>query len=156
MLYKIINDIIRFFQGTVERPSPSDIIPKQNISFDENEGCIKISLRNINIPLTKEPVVWYPDIPDTNSMDGVFDYGNNNILIAGADEIDHKILIDNLMVGDIAVFRTPTMYAIHRIIEIDTDGEGRYFRFKGDNNASTDLGRIRDSQIEWISVGVIY
>jgi hypothetical protein len=102
------------------------------------------------------PKVWIPMIPDTNSMDGCFDYGNNNILIAGADSIEHKKLIDFIKVGDIAVYRSPSIYAIHRIVEIGNDKEGKYFRFKGDNNSIMDKDKVRESQIEWVSIGTIY
>jgi succinate dehydrogenase/fumarate reductase flavoprotein subunit len=89
-------------------------------------------------------------------MDGVFDIGNNNILIAGANRLDHQALIDTLIIGDIAVYQIPQTCAIHRIIGIKNDGVGRYFKFKGDNNTSSDPYKIRDSDIKWISIGTIY
>lgn len=144
--------LLKLFTGTVERPSPGDWMQESAVQT----WATTLPWQDLNVPLSQKPKIWVPMIPDTNSMDGVFDFGNNNILIAGADADDHKKLIDNLLVGDIAVFRTPTMYAIHRISGIDTDGNGKYFKFKGDNNASTDPDKVRDFQIEWISIGVIY
>ena len=141
---------------TVERPSPSDIVMETGILGDNYAAKVIIDLRQLNIPFSRQPRIWIPPIPDTNSMDGAFDIGNNNILICGADPTNQTIMLDFMKVGDIAVYRTPTAYIIHRIIEIGTDGEGRYFIFKGDNNSGEDHGRIRDSQVEWLSIGIIY
>ena len=144
----------KWFTGTVERPSPSDIVPEGSIKVVDNN--IIVDLARLNIPLENPPKVWIPPIPDTNSMDGAFDYGNNNILIAGADEQDHGRIVNFLKVGDVAVYRTPNSYIIHRIVKISSDSQGRFFKFKGDNNASEDPDKVRDSQIEWLSVGAIY
>ena len=138
-----------------ERPSPSDWLPQDAI-----ENWVKDlpweKLRVGFLGLSQEPKVWIPMIPDTNSMDGVFDYGNNNILIAGNIPEDHLKIINALMVGDIAVYKTAKTYAIHRIVDIGNDGLGRYYRFKGDNNAVKDPERVRVYNIDWISIGTIY
>ena len=143
-----------FGQSGIERPSPSNIVKEENITVDGNK--IIISLENLAIPLTKTPKVWIPMIPDTNSMDGVFDAGNNNMLISGTCPEDQQLLVSALVVGDVAVYKTETMYAIHRIIEMGEDKEGRYFHFKGDNNSGKDPDKVRDNQIQWVSIGVIY
>ena len=156
------------FTAGMDKPSPSDIVPRSSITtIDSN---IVVSLAKLNIPLTKTPKIWIPEIPDTNSMDGIFDFGHNNILIAGADKKEQKILVDSLMVGDIAVYRimqnpddkpedfskSHKSYSIHRIIEIGSDNEGRYFKFKGDNTPVKDPYEARDSNILWVSIGTIY
>ena len=144
----------KFFRGTVERLSPSDWLPKSAvITWAE---FLPWKSLNIGTQLSTRPKIWIPMIPDTNSMDGVFDFGNNNILIAGASQSDHKIIVANISEGDIAVFRTASIYAIHRVIKIGNDTHGKYFRFKGDNNFSTDPDMVRESEIEWVSIGVIY
>ena len=140
--------------GTFERPSPGDWVPSVAISVSDDK--IIIDLKRLNLGLDETPIVWIPEIPDTNSMDGVFDIGNNNILIAGRNDADQEKLVESLRVGDIAVYKTPSMYAIHRIVEINEDGEGKYFRFKGDNNASKDPDKVRPNQVTWVSVGTIY
>lgn len=152
------------FKSTSEQPSPSDIVPEGSLSMAAGDKLlVNIDLAKLNIPFTKPPKAWIPMIPDTNSMDPVFDYGNNNILIAGADPENQKILVDFLKVGDIAVYRIPSdpgqpalAYDVHRIVKIGQDKQGRYFRFKGDNNSSTDSYIVRDDNIQWLSIGVIY
>ncbi len=137
----------------VERASPSDFIPEQAVIA----WVDYLPYESMNIGLKQKPKVWIPMIPDTNSMDGVFDYGNNNILIAGADEADHKTLIDFISVGDVAVYQASNGgLIIHRIVKIDNDSSGKYFRFKGDNNIIEDSDKVRENQIQWVSIGTIY
>ena len=155
-MYYWIQSLLKMFTGTKERPSPSDILPRSSIIIGADS--IEINLKALNIPFSLTPRVWIPLIPGTNSMDGAFDYGNNNILIAGADDTDHKKMIDFINVGDVVVYQ-PTWFdrlVIHRIIKKGIDKEGRWFKFKGDNNATSDPGLVRDSQIKWLSIGVIY
>lgn len=142
------------FGTTTEKPSPSDILPTQGIQVAGN--TILLNLGCLNIPLTKPPKVWIPEIPDTNSMDGAFDIGHNNLLIAGATEEDQKVIVNFIKVGDVVVYLHPHFYAIHRIVEIGNDADGRYFIFKGDNNPTHDPYRVRDEHIQWLSIGTIY
>ena len=151
----IIDWLKRLF-GTFEQPSPSDIVPKGSINQYDIEGKVEINLRKLNIPFTEPPKVWIPDIPNTNSMDPAMDYGHNNILIAGADEENQSIMVDFVKVGDIAVYRTARLYAIHRIARIGNDDQGKYFIFKGDNNPVADPDRVRENQILWLCIGTIY
>ncbi len=157
------NWLSNVFKIGLERPSPSDIVPETSITIYEALGQVIINVAKLNIPFIKSPKVWMPSIPDTGSMDPGFDFGHNNILIAGADELDHLRLINFLKVGDIAVYRIPPdyslsaeIYAIHRIVEIGKDSEGRYFRFQGDNNAVKDQYKVRDENILWLCIGTIY
>ena len=154
--YYILQAVLKFFTQTIERPSPSDIVPVSAVKVEGD--TIKINLKALNIPFSLTPRVWIPLIPGTNSMDGAFDYGNNNILIAGADATDHEVMIDFIEVGDVVVYNSPSRDCaiIHRIIQKGEDAEGRWFRFKGDNNASADPEKVRDSQIKWLSIGTIY
>lgn len=163
------NWLKRIFTSGLEKPSPSDFIQETGILLDNYSAKIIIDLHQNNIGLVKQPKVWIPSIPDTNSMDPGFDFGHNNILIAGADELDHKRLINFIKVGDIAVYRMTNLidspgdfskpysfYAIHRIVEIGKDSEGRYFRFQGDNNAVKDPYKARDKNILWVAIGVVF
>lgn len=160
----------KIFTGTIERPSPSDIIPEGNITIIQQPAGVMIKLTNLNIPFAESPKVWIPPIPDTNSMDPSMDFGHNNILITGVNETDHTQLVDFLKVGDIAVYRIMVkpadepndfsksykIYAIHRIVEIGKDNEGRYFKFRGDNNAGKDPYKARDRNILWVCIGTIF
>jgi len=146
-----------FKPSGAERASPSDWVLKNSITV--SNGVVTIDLNKLNVSLSKTPLVWVPEIPDTNSMDGAFDSGNNNILIAGANPDDHKKIIDFINVGDIAVYESRNPYfplIIHRIIEIGQDGQGKYFIFKGDNNNAPDTGKVREPQIKYFSIGTIY
>jgi len=142
--------------GTIDVPSPSDIVPKANIIHWEIKNNVEINLNELNIPFTKPPKVWIPEVPDTNSMDPGFDFGHNNILVAGIDEKNQKVMVDFLKVGDIAVAQSDKFYFIHRIVEIGIDSEGRYFRFKGDNNYAQDPYKVRDTHIKWLAIGTIF
>jgi len=160
----------KLFKSGLEKPSPSDIVPETSITVYEALGQVVINVAKLNVPFTKLPKVWMPGVPDTGSMDPSFDFEHNNILIAGADEVDHQKLVDFLKVGDIAVYRvmeSPTddlndfskahkIYAIHRIMEIGKDSEGRYFRFQGDNNAVKDPYKVRDNEVLYLCIGTIF
>jgi len=143
-----------------EIPSPSDIVPKDSISIIDTN--VVIDLTKLNIPFTKSPKIWIPDIPDTGSMDPNFDSEHNNILIQGADEPNQKILVDWLAeqtekeFHNIAVYNNNHLYAIHRVIGVAYDKEGRYFTFKGDNNPTNDPYPVRDFHIQWVSIGTIF
>ena len=151
--------LTRLFQSGRDKPSPSDIVPETSIEVKQSrdELQVHIDLMRLNISLVNQPKVWIPPIPDTNSMDPGFDYGHNNILIAGADEADHGRLLNFLKAGDIAVYEIDASRPIiHRIVEIGTDGQGRFFRFQGDNCASKDPYQVRDAQIRWLCIGTIF
>lgn len=138
-----------------ERPSPQDWIPESHIIHDSSMNRVVICLNSLG--LQDKPKVWLPYIPDTNSMDGVFDFGHNNILIAGDNLQDYETLISRLKIGDIAVYNVnPSLSIIHRIVKIGQDEEGIYFTFKGDNNNESDPYKVRPENITWISIGVIY
>jgi hypothetical protein len=161
----------KIFTGTIERPSPSDIVPLDSIRVvAADKLSLIIDLTRLNILFAKPPRVWIPDVPDTNSMIPNFDHEHNNILIAGADEWEHFKLIDFLKVGDIAVYRimensedNPNdfskphrFYAIHRIVSVRKHNGAREFKFKGDNNTAADPWWVKEKEILWVSIGTIY
>mgnify|MGYP001558852107 CR=1 FL=1 len=172
----------KFFGGTVERASPPDIIPKtgiQTMCFDKVCQVI-IDYSRLNIPFTRHPnLIPIMDIPDTNSMDGYMDIGHNPLYIEPANEANHKIMLDWLeeqfyntkgMLAADCVYRVmanpqdnpkdfsrPALfYAIHRIKDIGQDKDGRFWRFKGINNSSTDPYKVRDRNIFYLNTGVIH
>lgn len=163
----------------VERPTPSDIFPTGNIKITA-DGDIKIKLDNSHIPFTKKPIIQgIMEIPNSNSMDGVMDYGHNPLYIMPADEANHQILVDwlaneYLVSGGLnandCVYRIMAddndepsdfsaahiAYIIHRIYGVNEDSEGRYFTFMGVNNHKPDSYKVRDKNILYFNGGVIY
>jgi hypothetical protein len=163
--------LVRLIHGNTEIPSVPDIVPEDSISIVDSKLMVDFSY--LNIPFTRSPKI-YPKvmIPDTNSMDGIADYGNNFIYIEPADEENHKIMVDwiaqkwldskGLDTCD-CVYRIPRdwskpaqVYAIHRIKKVAFDNHGRYFIFKGVNNLWSDPLPARDENILYLSAGVIY
>jgi len=63
-----------------------------------------------------------------------------------------------LSVGDIAAYSSDFADGtiIHRIVHIGNDEQGKYFVLKGDNNPTSDPGRVRFSQIKSVVVAIIY
>ena len=84
----------------------------------------------------------------TGSMKPVLDVGSNGIRIEPQSD-------EEINVGDIISFKQSGDLIVHRVIEKGTDREGVYFITKGDNN-SVDDGKVRFSQIKYITVGVIW
>ncbi len=160
MLQAIIDFFSRLFRGTPgqERPSPGDWQPEAGISYDQSTGVLAIDLMKLNVNLSAPPVVILPGVPNTNSMDPVFDEGNQNILIQGANGPDMDALRKALKVGDVAVYVDGQGgYIIHRISRIYWDGQGQVLRFMGDNNAGIEDEQIvRLENIAYVSIGAIY
>lgn len=165
--------------STREVPSIADIVPSTSIDVDDQTGMIKIDTNHLNIPFTiRTHLVPLMEIPDTNSMDGLFDTGNNNLLIQPANKENYQILVDwlaqtwleskglqtadcvyRVMVNEfddpLDFTRASLIYAIHRIIKVGTDSKGRYFIFKGTNNPGNDPWKARDRNILFLNVGTI-
>ena len=169
-----ITDLLKGF-ATTEIASPSDIIPKGNITVNQWDDTAEVVIDYLtsNIPFTKPPhILPILSIPDTNSMDGLMDYGHNPLYIVAADEENHKILCDWLadewtkskgMLANDCVYRIPPdfsqpaiHYSIHRIHKVGMDAKGRYWKFKGINNSIIDAPTVRDENILWLNTGVIF
>ncbi len=121
--------------ATVDRPSPRDIIKPENIEQRESLGTVTITGLN---------GIWVTGVADTNSMDGLLDYGHSVILISEFDR-------DDLRVGDIVVFQGNKGRIIHRIVSI-----GKHIRTRGDNVAFKDPYKLKKEDIEYLCVGIIY
>lgn len=139
----ILSRIRLFFQGTVDVPSPRDIIKRHQIYWNDNEGTITIH--------GIKGYVWITGVADTNSMDGLLDYGHTVLLIKEFDK-------SQLAVGDIVVFQPleNAQQIIHRIVEIKEDAYGRWYRTKGDNCYARDPYILRDGHIKFLCIGIIY
>jgi len=117
--------------------APSDKITQNNIEIYEDKVIIKIE----NASLSK--------YAGTQSMVPVFDTGANGIRIIPESEKCIKL-------GDIVTYESDNgNLIVHRVIEIGEDDEGTYFIVKGDNNLFSD-GKIRFSQIRYITIGILY
>ncbi|MDP1615045.1 MAG: hypothetical protein Q8L68_04540 [Methylococcales bacterium] len=131
----------KLFIGTIDVPSPRDLIPQNNIVYLEDKELIVIS--------HIKPKVWLTTVLDTNSMDPLVDAKHTCILISSFKKSD-------LAVGDIIVYWDGHQDIIHRIIKIDEDEAGRRYKLKGDNCFQADNFIVRDFQIKWLLIGVIY
>lgn len=147
-----------------ELASPSDIVPLAGI-YHDGEGVVTVDLRKLNIEgLSSYPSVWIPEVPDTGSMDPVFDAESNNILIAGRTPEDRARIARAVKLGDIVVAHDPPgeniregdYYVIHRVWQIGSDELGVYYVLKGDHNTTDDGVKVRPEGILWLSVGTIY
>lgn len=139
-----------------ERPSPGSWMPNEAFGYDPATSIFSIDFKSLQTKfrLSQPPLFAWNAVPNTNSMDPVFDAGHLNILISGATPEDHAKLVTALQVGDIAVYSLDgTSYIIHRIIKISS---GKY-SFAGDNNSGVvDKPDVRADQIKFISLGTIY
>ena len=88
------------------------------------------------------------DYSGSGSMKPLFDEGANGIRIVPSDESE-------VGVGDIVSFRFDGIPVIHRVVEKGIDGNGVYFVTKGDNNLVDD-GKIRFSEIEYVTIAVVF
>ena len=115
---------------------PSDRISEQDIQILPDKIIINIEDTSIS------------RYADTGSMIPTIDRGANGIRIVPKTEED-------IGVGDIITFEQDSMLIVHRVVEIGEDSQGTYFITKGDNNAFSD-GKIRFSQIRYLTIGVLY
>lgn len=140
-----------FFKAPQEQASPSDTILESQISVYKNRA--EISFLN---PETQDEWLVNMDLSDaswsrftdTNSMDPVFDIEANTIRM--------KVPAESLQIGDIVSYQNGNSIIIHRIVHIDEDEEGLYFIMKGDNNPTSDPGKVRTNQILGKVVAIIY
>lgn len=171
--------------GTIERPSPSDIVPTRSIVVDNSSHEVEISFGVTNLPFVEPPeILPVYEIPDSNSMDGVMDAGNNPLYIRPSNINDyfamwnwlerefkkgyHNDCVYRIMVNEIdkpddftrlpngELAKPHKFYAIHRIVNCGWDKKGRWWHFKGFNNPTRDPFTVRDRNILWLNAGVIY
>lgn len=144
-LLEASTNLIKYiFRNASERPSPRDIIKRHQIYWNETEG--RITIHGI------KGYVWITGVADTNSMDGLLDFGHTVLLIKEFDK-------SQLQVGDIVVYQPTERYAnkiIHRIVKIGEDKEGRWYKTRGDNIATSDPYKLRNQHIKFLCIGIIY
>ncbi|MFH1589043.1 MAG: hypothetical protein ABIB43_00555, partial [archaeon] len=127
------------FDSSPERDSPSDWIKENQIEVYSDR--IIIDLKNAE----------WATFTNTNSMDPIFDETSNAIEIVPESE-------DEINVGDIVSYESEFADGtiIHRVVYKGQDELGTYFVMKGDNNPSSDPGRVRFEQIRRVLVAIIY
>jgi signal peptidase I len=119
--------------------SPSDWMKEQDISVYNNRVIL-----NIQNP-------QWAKFTDTHSMEPVLSSNANAIEIVPQSE-------DQLKVGDIVSYKSDYAdgYVIHRIVSIGKDDQGTYFVLKGDNNPTSDPGKVRFKQIQRVVIAIVY
>jgi len=140
MCFKVLK---KLFGKGGEQPSPGDWLLQENMSYEDGVFTARA------VPFSR---VWLTTVADTHSMDPTIDIGHTAIL--GFLQGFH----DRLQTGDICVYYVPEHPTgiLHRIVEIGHDENGRYYIFKGDNNWGSDPYRLRDADVEWVLVGILY
>lgn len=125
--------------NAIERLSPSDWIKEDQIKVYKDRIVIEV-----------DDAIW-ARFADTGSMDPVLDAGTNGLEI----KIDDP---SKLRIGDIVSYKSTLTEGIiiHRIVFIGEDKDGRYFVMKGDNLPSNDPEKVRDEQLQYVLVGLLY
>ena len=109
-----------------------------------------ISVRSDGVFISVNSPVWAKFTP-SGSMKPVFDTGANAIEVVPTDASQIKV-------GDIVSYQATWNDApvVHRVIETGTDADGWFAVMKGDNNSTSDPGKVRWSQIRRMVVAIIY
>uniref|UniRef100_A0A6M3IIT1 Peptidase n=1 Tax=viral metagenome TaxID=1070528 RepID=A0A6M3IIT1_9ZZZZ len=132
-----------------EQPSPGNWVPWSKIVIQDG---------NLTAILPVGVKYWLCGVGESGSMDPVMDAGTMCLMFEVKDGT--PVSADDLIVGDIAVYRKPTevnnFLIRHRIIGKGEDELGRYFTFRGDNNNSPDKFRIRDDMVRWVVAAMFY
>ena len=122
-----------------DKPSPSNF-------FDTTQ----IKVYKDHVYLDVQNIQWAA-FEDTKSMLPVINKDSNALQIVPKCP-------EEIRIGDIVSYRSD--YAsgiiIHRVMHIDEDAQGPYFVLKGDNNPTSDPGKIRCHQIDRKVVAIIY
>jgi hypothetical protein len=120
--------------------------PSPNNFFSEDQ----IKVYKDRVILNAENIQW-ASFEDTKSMLPVLSNESNALQIVPKCP-------EEIQLGDIISYVSE--YAdgiiIHRVVFIGNDDDGTYFVLKGDNNPSSDPGKIRCEQIQRKVVAIIY
>ena len=120
----------------LELDPPSNHVDEENIIIMSDRIILKI------------PNATLSNYKDTGSMGPFLNSGANGIRIVPSSE-------EAINVGDIVSYRVGDFLVVHRVVEKGNDGDGVYFIVQGDNNLISD-GKIRFSDIEYVTVGIIW
>jgi hypothetical protein len=117
--------------------SPYDHIKEEQIKVFEDRIIIDV-----------QGAEW-ANFADTNSMDPFLDQGSNALQLVPTST-------DDIHVGDIVSYKRGNSRIIHRVVFIGEDEEGTYYILKGDNNPTSDPGKVRFEQIDRVLFAIIY
>jgi hypothetical protein len=126
-------------ENSRDKPSPMDYFTESQIKVYKDK-----------VLLDAKDIQW-ASFEDTKSMLPVISNNSNALQIVPKCP-------DEIQLGDIISYKSN--YAdgiiIHRVVFIGSDDDGTYFVLKGDNNPSSDPGKIRCSQIQRKVVAILY
>ncbi len=125
-----------FGNSLTEKSSPANWIKENQILIYDDRIVILVA----NATLSR--------YSDTNSMDPNIDFNANGIEIKPGSP-------SQIHVGDIISFEQGGELIVHRVIKIGMDEQGWFCVTKGDN-ALQDDGKIRFTQINSITIAIIY
>ena len=164
-ILKTIIILCVFLLGVFSTNIYAELNPQQQplapaIDSDDNTITIKtpgdkitedqIKVYKTRVVLDIQNAEWASFTP-TGSMEPVLNEYSNAIELVPQSEED-------IEVGDICSYKSK--YAsgsiIHRVVYKGQDENGTYYVFKGDNNPTSDPGRIRFDQIQRCVVAIIY
>jgi len=119
-----------------DKQSPSDIVDEQNIRVYSDRIVIYVENASVS------------RYAGTKSMDPLLDSTANGIEIPVTSK-------EQIHVGDIVAYEDGESLIVHRVTKIGEDEQGWFCVTKGDN-APTDDGKIRFSQIKFLTIAIIY
>ncbi len=123
---------------TKERASPQARIGIHNVKLNPMGKGLYIEVHGM---IAEELKI------NTNSMDPLMDVGH---------VILFKKFNNDINVGDVIIFKHNKYEIVHRVIKIDQDKKGTFYRTKGDNNLGTDNVKVRPWDVKYIVVGVLW
>ena len=123
----------------VDKDSPFDHVKTSQVKVMQHK--VEIDMKN---------VMWW-NIADTNSMDPLIDIGTTALSVKPKSE-------QNIHVGDVAFYdsQVAKRAIVHRVINISSDEQGWYSKFKGDNLEKVDPEDVRFKDIIGVLIGIIY
>jgi len=128
--------ISEFGASFFDKASPYDTV---------KEGDIQVYSDRVVIFVNHASVSRYAA---TKSMDPLLDSTANGIEIPVTS-------VDQIHVGDIIAYEDGESLIVHRVTKISEDEQGWFCITKGDN-APTDDGKVRFSQIKFLTIAIIY
>ena len=130
----------------------NSVLEKNNSVFLENVPMDRLNEDNILVYpdkiVLKIEGAGLSNYDSTGSMKPTLDKGVNGIVVKPNSEEDVRV-------GDIIAFRSKGHLIVHRVVAKGVDENGAYFETKGDSNNYSD-GKVRFSEIEYVTIGLIY
>ena len=131
-------DWILWYMGNKERDSPQQRIGLHNVKLNPMGKGLYIEVHGMIAEEIES---------NTNSMDPLMDVGHVIIF---------KRFNNDISVGDVIIFKYKKIQICHRLMKIDHDKEGTFYRTKGDNNPGMDPFKVRPWDVKYIVVGVLW